>query len=759
MAIQEQQNWQNGVPSPAILPTEQPEQDAIEFGELLMALRRRRWLILMGTLLIFALGMVMTFLQHRKYESTCSILIAATNNKTTENSNLPLLADLQALTQGRSVDTMVEILSNPDLLQEAFNSLPREGRIKGFVHPDFIYDGSDATSKTVSVSSKKNTDVVTITVRSRDKQISADYANGIAKTYLTKDLEQNRQATSLARTFVESQLAQARTKFEDASNALAAFMERTGFVSPDEQLTQLASNLADLQAEIDRTGADTSAGQQSVAALKKEFALTPATVVTETDVSNNPRISAELATLDALNDQRDSLLQEYTAHSPEVKAIDARISAEQDHLKQLQATVIDRTVHSRAPMQDELAKNYSSSRVDVVAKQARVQALKAKYDMRMHELKQLPEQQKQLALLMMDADIEKNTLAMLAEQHQTLMISEQSTLPNIRVVTIARASNIPVSPKVMLNALLFLLLGILCSIGAAAVVERLDEYIHDQETAERMTGLTVMGAIHQIKEEEPKIIEVNDQRSMLVERFRVLRNNISFSSLDRKMRMIAVTSCGPGEGKSTCSTNLGIVMAMDGKRVLVIDCDLHRPSLHNLLKTPRGIGFTNVVMGSCALADAVVTTEYENLSFLPAGILPPNPSEVLNAQPTRQLLHELAGMYDMVILDCPPCAKLSDVQIISTIVDGMLLLIGINQTLKGELAHSYRALAQVSAPIMGILINRMSLHQHHYGYYYYYYSKYGKNYDYHYDYHEDDGDPKKTKKGHSSTTKGGKKGS
>lgn len=480
-----------------------------------------------------------------------------------------------------------------------------------------------------------------------------------------------------------------------------------------------------MQADIDQASADTDAGRQSVAALKKEFANTPATVLAETTVGNNPRVDAAFAILDELNNERASLLQEYTAQSPEVKALDARIVAEKDHLKQLQATVIDSTVRARAPMQDELLKNYSSSRIDVVANQARVQALKAKFAAHMHELKQLPAQEKQLAMLMMETDIQKDTLEMLAEQHQTLLISEQSTLPNIRVVTVARPAHTPVSPKIGLNGAIFLLLGLLCSIGLASVIERLDELIHDQETAERLTGLPIMGLVHKMKEGEAKIIEVNDQRSLLLERFRVLRNNISFSALDRKMRLVAVTSTGPGEGKSTCCTNLGIVMAMDGKRVLVVDCDLHRPSLHNLLKLPRGIGFTNVVMGNCKLADALVPTEYENLSFLPAGILPPNPTEVLNAQPTRQLFRELAGMFDIVILDCPPCAKLSDVQIISTIVDGMLLVVGINQTFKGELVHSYRALTQVSAPIMGMVMNRLQMNQHYYGYYYYY-NRYGK---------------------------------
>lgn len=237
MAIQEQ-NWQNGTQLPEYFPTASPEEDSFTFSELLQVLGRRRWLILSSTLLVFALGMLMTFLQTRIYESTCNILVADSTNsfRSIDAGALPLLADLQALTQSRSVDTQVEILTNPDLLKTAFEAMPIEDRRKGFHTPTFIYDGASATGKTVAVESKKNTDILTITVRSRDRRCAAEFANSIADTYLSQDLEQNRQATSLARTFVESQLAQAHRKFEEASTALAAFKRRTGFVSPDDQL-------------------------------------------------------------------------------------------------------------------------------------------------------------------------------------------------------------------------------------------------------------------------------------------------------------------------------------------------------------------------------------------------------------------------------------------------------------------------------------------------------------------------------------------
>ncbi len=556
----------------------------------------------------------------------------------------------------------------------------------------------------------------------------------------SKIIDNNRQASRQARLYCETQLRNVKKRYDDATFKLAQFKERNNLISPDEQALKMADNLAELQADIDKTNAESGADKFTVDSLAKQLTTMPGTVLAETDIIDSPRVEASLGRLDDLYSQRANTLQEYTPNSVEVKALDARIAEEKSRLQQLAKDIVAKKVDTRHPIKDMVSKDYVGALAEQAANHARVQTLETTFHQHLRELTGYPAKERQLTLLLVEVDAEQKMLDFLAAQYQTLVITEQSTLPDIRMVSRARESFNPVYPVVALNFVLFLLLGLLFSAGLTAVLEKLDDLIHDQETAEKLTGLPTMGTIHKVKDADPKIIPVDDQRSALVDRFRVLRNNISFSSLDKPMYLIAVTSSGPGEGKTTCCTNLGIVMAMDGKRVLVVDCDLHRPSLHHLLNTPRGVGLTNVVMGTCTLNDAIVATDYPGLSFLPAGILPPNPSEVLNAKPTRQLFRDLANEYDLVILDCPPYAKLSDVQIISTIVNGVLLLVGINIAFKGALLQSYMALRQLSSPLIGLVINRTDLHRHRNGYYYHY-GKYG----YHYDY-DDDATSTKNKK-------------
>jgi receptor protein-tyrosine kinase len=163
-------------------------------------------------------------------------------------------------------------------------------------------------------------------------------------------------------------------------------------------------------------------------------------------------------------------------------------------------------------------------------------------------------------------------------------------------------------------------------------------------------------------------------------------------------------------------------MAMDGRSVVVVDCDLRKPSMHTLMGTDREVGFTSVVTGACTLREAVVPTATEGLSFLPTGPLPPNPTEVLNSQASRNVLATLAEEYDVVLVDCPPSTGLSDIQVIAQLIDGLLLVVSMDQTLKTQLGLTIRTLAQAEAPLIGLVVNRLDMKRQG-NYYYYYYAE------------------------------------
>ena len=206
-------------------------------------------------------------------------------------------------------------------------------------------------------------------------------------------------------------------------------------------------------------------------------------------------------------------------------------------------------------------------------------------------------------------------------------------------------------------------------------------------------------------------------KSIPAESYRVLRTNIQYSSIDKKIERILVTSSEPGEGKSTTSGNLALTFAQDEKKVLLIDCDLRKPSIHKKFKISNNLGLSNVILDKSKLSKALVKRS-EYLDILPSGKVPPNPSELLGSKALEELLDELDDVYDVIILDTPPLHAVTDAQILSTKVDGVILVVRAEKTKKDSVIAAKESLKKVNANILGAVLNGGESSR---GKYYYYY--------------------------------------
>ncbi|MHB0939992.1 MAG: GumC family protein [Armatimonadota bacterium] len=701
---------------PAVAETLPPlgpqEDETINLQELLFVVRRRRWIILGAILLVMALGMVLTGLQKKVYQSTARILVSSSTGVRGGGDDVPMLANLSALTQGRSVDTQVEILSTCDVLEEAFNLLPAADRMRDF-HNETLPEWA------VAVQAKRNTDIIEITARAYSPEAAAKLANAIAETYFKRDLAMSRQATHEATKYVEQSLMQMQRKLDAANRELSDFQTKHNLIAPDVQLTAFAQGMARMQETLDESTVRLGSNRQSLAVLQGQLAKAEVDIVASTSVTVNPRFAAIQSTLDDLNKQRAGLLQEYTLDSSQVKALDGQIAEQQQLLASVAEKIIASTTRTPNPLYQDLIKQYAGAMAQCEADAARVRILAGERDRQQARARALPERERRLTELLHRRELYKETFNMLTQKYHTLLISEQAILPNGNIISNARADEEPYLPDTRRNLMLCFLASLLAAAVAVLLVERLDDRVHDQESAERIAGTVTLAGIPE-QAGGPMLLNEVDRNSAFLESFRVLRNNISFVDIDHSLRLLAITSAGPGEGKTTTSANLAMVMAMDGKRVIVVDCDLHRPNMHNLMKRSREVGFTSVLTGASSLTQAIVSTDFPGVDFLPSGPLPPNPSEILNSQQSRQLFQRLAADYDLVIIDCPPCVKLSDIQVISTIADRLLLLVTIGRTLATGLQLTIRSLKQINAPLLGLIVNRLKIDQQRYGYQYYY---------------------------------------
>ncbi|WP_035377852.1 CpsD/CapB family tyrosine-protein kinase [Fervidicella metallireducens] len=209
-------------------------------------------------------------------------------------------------------------------------------------------------------------------------------------------------------------------------------------------------------------------------------------------------------------------------------------------------------------------------------------------------------------------------------------------------------------------------------------------------------------------------------KSPVAEAYRTLRTNIQFASFDKDIKTVVVTSSGPTEGKSTTAGNLAISMAEMGKKVLLIDCDLRRPSIHKKFKISNQEGLSNLLVENAKVEDVAVKF-MDNLLILTSGKIPPNPAEMLSSNKMRNFISEMKEEFDFIILDTPPVIAVTDAQILSTMADGVLLVVSSGQAEREAVERSKTLLVNVGANILGVVLNKVEINSRRgYGYYYYY---------------------------------------
>ena len=263
--------------------------------------------------------------------------------------------------------------------------------------------------------------------------------------------------------------------------------------------------------------------------------------------------------------------------------------------------------------------------------------------------------------------------------------------------------------------------GIALSSGILFVFFYFDDSVKYKEDLEEEAGLPIIGKIYSSDKKTDLIVEKypNDLTS---EAIRTLRTNLRFSSVDKKQRSIAITSTSPNEGKSFISVNLAESFATTGKKVLLIDCDLRKGRIHRIFDVMNVAGISNYLIDDEGrkLEDYITHTSNKDLDVITRGDCPPNPSELLNSKKFSDLINKIKKMYDVIIVDCPPCNGLSDALIISTLVDDVLIVSKEGKTTKTSLKNAKKQLENVNAHITGNVLNGINITKYAYGKYYYY---------------------------------------
>ena len=310
---------------------------------------------------------------------------------------------------------------------------------------------------------------------------------------------------------------------------------------------------------------------------------------------------------------------------------------------------------------------------------------------------------------------------------ETIRLARLQNTPNVVQIEAATVPDGPVRPRPILNTGLGAAVGLLLAGAVSFLIDYVDDTIRTPEDIERILKLPIVGYIGDIRDEKGTVDEIHvlrHPRSPVAEAFRSLRTNLEFTNVDTGLSKILVTSPGPGEGKTTISTNLAIIMAQGGKRVLLIDADLRKPRVHSVFGISNRIGLSTLFRGQMTLKSAMRQVDgVEGVFVLTSGGLPPNPTELLASARMDQILEEAMREVDIIIIDSPP-SLVADFQVLATKVDGVVLVIQPGYTHADTAVATVEQLSHVNARPLGAIFNKIPHNSYHYGGYYRYYYPY-----------------------------------
>ncbi|HEY3282040.1 MAG TPA: polysaccharide biosynthesis tyrosine autokinase [Armatimonadota bacterium] len=689
-------------------------EDRSEFRDLMAAFWKHRVRLLVVFLACIALGVVVTLRQTPLYLATCKIEVDTNKDVITRRGDgSDTIAEMLDAGRRRSMQTEIQVIKSSAIAEDAVKALG-------------LPPGS-SKSFSVNADSSLDADVIELSVSAMRPALARDVANAIADAYIRRSQDTNRASARQARKFLEAQVASNKVKLSDAENRLKWYKERAGIASVPDEIAATMERLAKTQTELATSRTQTASYAAQLDAVNALLSKSEKTYVAQTSTSLNPLITQLNTTIASLEQDRATALQEYQPNTPEVKAVEDKINKAKGQLVAETSRELIRSGQTVAanPARLTLIQQAADTQAQYKASEARTRALAPVVNELRASVKALPARERSVASLSREVANQERMYTELNADLQQVALREQAQLASANILDAAELPLSPFVPKVPLNLALAALAGLMLATALGFLLDHLDETIRSPEDTEMRLGLPTLGVIPEASRVEGAMITGPKDRTLLAESFRLLGGNLRFASPDLPVRSLMITSPGMGEGKSTAAVNLAIALASAGLRVALVDGDLRNPSVARMLGLETRRGLTNVVLDGLSVEDALQGTHVPNLSVLAPGPLPPNPAEFLNSQRCRAVFKQLAEMMDFVVYDAPPASVLPDSLVLSTEVDGVLLIARWGKTTRQELRRVTARILAAHGSLLGICVNRMHTDGRGYGYYTYfrYYSQ------------------------------------
>lgn len=668
---------------------------------------RRKWMIIAFFFVTVIMITIYTFKQKPVYQGVATIRIYKEAPKILSFEEV-VNTDIYGYGQEESFyNTECEVLKSRSLAERVIRKLHLDR------HPEFVSDETkqewkdqdiDETMKMkilvdvflskMDIQHIRNSELVKIKMKTNSPELSARIANTLAEEYVDKNLEDKVLITRGATEEIQKQLAETKRRLEESEKRLYAYAQENDIVAMKKRQSVILNKIEDIAEKLTEAEADRIAREVQFLQLQNN-GISALNLMSSNSIGELGLTHAELTA----NYVKE--LSRFKDGHPELISLKKQIDFLEDKIR----TII-RTAYLEAIGREKALRQH-------------LEELKRENNLL---------EEKSIGYRVLERDMETNIQLYegLLQRMKEAAVSSEIKTTNIQIVDRAVPPSKPIKPRKKLNILLSMIVGLTMGVCIAFFFEYLDNTIKGPDDIEQHLKVPLFGIVSKIDTENKSLSDTlilkNDPRSIAAEAIRNIRTSLLFSFANgNRGRLILTSSTVPWEGKSFFSSNIAIAMAEAGKKVLLVDTDLRKPSLNRYFNVRREPGITNFLVGEDEIESVIQDSIFPNLSFIACGPIPPNPSELLGSPKMEEFLKMVSDRFDWVFLDSPPEISVTDANILNNMVDGTILVIESGRTSRDYIRKTISRFNEIQPKVIGAVLNMLDITKQGYYYHSYYY--------------------------------------
>lgn len=729
----------------------------MELRHILEILWRRKWIAINVFLAIFLTIVITSLIITPWYDATAKILVRKSSASSTMLSSIGLQAGSQTTTISdtdredyRALATVSPVVNRAlsELRVTKLRTRARLINVIPFLKPALRIIGVnvDATEKVmtaedltdssilryilprpyVEVNQNEESDVFEIKAISPDPVQAMKIANKMAEAFIQEELERVRDDYKGVKNFIDLNIEKTRREYTNALESIKRFRETEKTVNLDTETNNIIQRISDLNKTITDNNLAIFKTRNSVKEALSQLKSIPKFQKSSEQIKDNEVISSLKLTLRDLYLSLAETKTKYTKDHPAVIDIENKITQAKELMAKEMEKVYGGETIGIDPVYQDIAVKLPQYYTDIAGYEAQNQALPIIIKKYESEMLELPRKMSEYAQLQLTATVTQDIYNSMLKYQYQLGMAESLSLSSIYLVEPAITPEITSRkhkhPTLLLNTIIAIFIGCMFGIGTALLAENMDDTLRSANDIKAFTSLTFLGSIFRLRKIESRLISEVEPRSPLRESFRTIRNSIRFANPDKTLKSIVVTSSVQAEGKSFLATNLAISVANDGKKVLLIDGDMRRPSIHDYFKLQNTAGLSNYLVGDSDSKQVQIATDINGLNVILTGPIPPDPAKLVESKKMSQLIKEMEDIYDLVVIDTPPLLPASDAIIFGRSTGGIVVVVESGKASRRHISDIIELCKQADLNIIGAVLNKT--HGTQGSYYYYYHYKY-----------------------------------